>query len=96
MRSVVITNSTSSTVSEGYPNKMGNYIESSASAMFTYGLLKGMDMGLIEKATYLAPAKKAYGLLVDRFVSNNQNGTINWEGTVAVGSLNSNGTFEVF
>ena len=83
-------------MNEGYPGRKGNYIESSASAMFTYGMLKGIDLGLIDRRTYLKPAKKAYGLLTDRFVSTNQNGTINWEGTIAVGSLSSNGSYEYY
>lgn len=78
-----------------FPGREKNYIESSASAMFTYGLLRGVRTGLIDAATYLEPAKKAYQALVDDFVVENDDGTLDWEGTVLVGSLNSNATFEV-
>lgn len=73
-----------------------NYIESSASAMFTYGLLKGVKMGLLDEATYLAPAKKAYEYLAETFVVEADDGFLDWEGTVEVGSLNSDATFEVW
>lgn len=82
-------------MNEPYPGMEGNYIESSASAMFTYGWLKGMRMGLLDSDEYLDAATEAYGLLTDRFVKVNDDGTLNWEGTVQVGSLSSNGTYEV-
>lgn len=82
-------------MSEPYPGAEGNYIESSASAMFVLGMLRGIRSGYIESADYLAPAQKGYNLLVDRFVVDNGDGTLNWEGTVQVGSLGSNGTYEV-
>lgn len=82
-------------MSEPYPGMPGNYIESSASAMFTFGWLKGMRLGLLPEHEYIRPAKKAYELLIDRFVVVNANGTLDWEGTVQVGSLSSNATFEV-
>lgn len=80
---------------EPYPGMEGNYIESSASAMFTFGWLKGMRLGLIKEKEYLKPAKKAYELLTKRFVKKNDDGTLNWEGTVVVGSLSGNATYEV-
>ena len=82
-------------MNEPYPGAAGNYIESSASAMFTTGMLKGVRLGLLDKNKYLAPAKKAYNFLAKNFVTKNSNGTVDWQGTVEVGSLNSNGTFEV-
>lgn len=82
-------------VSEPYPGMEGNYIESSASAMFTFGWFKGIDLGLLDKKKYLKPAQKGYQLLTDRFVVTNEDGTLNWEGTVSVGSLSGNGTYEV-
>ncbi|KAI3401945.1 hypothetical protein diail_6505 [Diaporthe ilicicola] len=79
-----------------FPGRENNYIESSASAMFTFSLLKGVRLGLIDAATYLAPAQKAYQALVDSFVVENDDGTLSWEGTVLVGSLNSDATFEYY
>lgn len=78
-----------------YAGAEGNYIESSATAMFTYGFFKGIKLGLIDEATYLEPAKKAYEMMVDQFVVEAGDGTLNWEGTVEVGSLKSNASYEV-
>ncbi|KAI5926460.1 cell wall glycosyl hydrolase YteR [Camillea tinctor] len=83
-------------MSEPYPGADGNYIESSASAMFTYGFLKGIKLGLLAADEYLDAAKKGYNLLTERFVKVNDDGTLNWEGTVEVGSLSSNGTYEYY
>lgn len=80
---------------EAYRGAEGNYIESSATAMFTYGFLRGIRTGLLDEATYLAPAKQAYAMMVDTFVVEQDDGTLDWEGTVQVGSLSSNGTYEV-
>ncbi|EME88569.1 glycoside hydrolase family 105 protein [Pseudocercospora fijiensis CIRAD86] len=83
-------------MNEPYVGAEGNYIESSASAMFTYGLLKGIKDGYLEESEYCGTAKKGYQLLTDRFVVDNGNGTMNWEGTVEVGSLSGNGTYEYY
>lgn len=80
---------------EPYPSDPRNYIESSGSAMFTYGFLKGMRKGYLKKKEYKGTAEKGYKNLAEEFVTKNQNGTLNWEGTVEVGSLSSNGSFEV-
>jgi rhamnogalacturonyl hydrolase YesR len=82
-------------MNEEYTSDPRNYIESSGSAMFTYGFLKGMRKGYLKEKDYSRAATKGYGLLVDEFISKNGNGTLNWEGTVEVGSLSSNGSFEV-
>lgn len=78
-----------------YPGKPRNYIESSGSAMFVYAILKGVRKGYLG-SEYIAPMKKGYEYLAETFVAHNgTNGTVNWEGTVLVGSLGSNATFEV-
>ncbi|TVY29231.1 Unsaturated rhamnogalacturonyl hydrolase [Lachnellula hyalina] len=80
-----------------YPGMKGNYIESSATAMFTFSFLKAIRLGYIDSATYLETAQKAYGLMTTKFVAQNgTNSTLNWEGTVVVGSLGSNATFEYY
>ncbi|KAH8430955.1 glycoside hydrolase family 88/105 protein [Aspergillus melleus] len=81
---------------EPYPEDPRNYIESSGSAMFTYGFLKGIRKGYLKKKDYGKAAEKGYQGLVDGFVDVNKNGTLNWEGTVEVGSLSSNGSFEYY
>lgn len=77
-----------------YADAEANYIESSASAMFTYGFLLGVRLGLLDAATYLPAARTAYEMLVRDFVVEVDDG-LDWEGTVSVGSLGSNATFEV-
>lgn len=78
-----------------YEDVEGNYLESSASVMFTFGWLKGLNLGILTQADYGEVAKKAYHAMIDLFVTRNDDGTINWEDTVMVGSLGSNATFEV-
>lgn len=79
---------------EPYPGMPGNYIESSATAMFTYAYLKGIRTGLLEKS-YMDTAVKAWDLMLDDFVQYEANGTLSWTGTVEVGSLSGNATYEV-
>ncbi|KAF2704496.1 glycoside hydrolase family 105 protein [Pleomassaria siparia CBS 279.74] len=73
----------------------GNYIESSATAMFTYAYLKGVRTGLLDKA-YRDTASKAYSLMTDKFVKVETNGTLSWEGTVEVGSLKGDASYEYY
>lgn len=82
-------------MSEEYVGAKGNYIESSGTAMFTAGWFRGITAGFLEAEDYLEPAKKAYEGMTDRFLQPETNGTLTWLGTVEVGSLSSNGTFEV-
>ncbi|KAF7586542.1 hypothetical protein BBP40_008697, partial [Aspergillus hancockii] len=77
----------------------GNYIESSGSAMFTYALYKGARLGYLKGhfGSNLRPAdiaSKCYRHLVQDFVVDNKNGTLGYNGTVAVCSLNSTATYE--
>ncbi|CAE6414744.1 unnamed protein product [Rhizoctonia solani] len=80
----------------GYPNRAGNYIESSGSAMFVYSLLRGVRKGYLPKKNYVKTATKAYEYLAKTFVVPETNGTLSWNGTVSVGSLGSNGTYEYY
>ncbi|KAG9079513.1 hypothetical protein FS749_008459 [Ceratobasidium sp. UAMH 11750] len=80
----------------GWPGRAGNYIESSGSAMFVYSLLKGVRKGYLPKSNYVSAAKKAYEYLAKTFVVPETNGTLSWNGTVSVGSLGSNGTYEYY
>lgn len=45
-----------------------NYLESSATAIFTATLLKGIRLGYLDKATYEAKAKKAYHGFLKQFL----------------------------
>jgi rhamnogalacturonyl hydrolase YesR len=83
-----------------FPGRSGNYIESSGSAMFTYALYKGVRLGYLGNgktpaAMYSAVASKAYRYIVDTFIVHNVNGTLSYNGTVSVCSLNSTATYEV-
>ena len=82
------------------PTREGNYLESSVSAMLTYALLKGNRLQYISDSGngtdgVVAAAKKAYQSLTDRFVDQFANGTLGWNGTVAVCSLNSTANYTV-
>jgi len=58
------------------PGAEGNYTEATASAMFTYALLKGVRLGYLDKD--LAPyAHKTYKNLLDTFVETDEDGNIN-------------------
>ncbi|MDE7096819.1 MAG: glycoside hydrolase family 88 protein, partial [Muribaculaceae bacterium] len=46
-----------------------NYLEASASCMFTYALFKGMRLGLLDNAEFSSVALKAYDGLLDTFIT---------------------------
>lgn len=64
----------------------GNYLESSASAMFIYSWVKGVQKGYLDK-NYEKKGKKAYGQFVKRFVKENSDGTISVTDGCAVAGL---------
>lgn len=45
-----------------------NYLEASASCIFTYAYLKGIRLGLLDKATYEPVAEKAYRGILKEFI----------------------------
>lgn len=53
-----------------------NYLESSATAMFTYAYYKGMRIGILNKTTYTPVANKAYKGFINTFVVEEANGKI--------------------
>lgn len=79
------------------PGREGNYFESSGASMFVYALLKAIRLGYVKDKDGLIvhSAKRAYGYIMQNFVVDNGDGTIGWKGTVQVGSLNTDGSFEV-
>lgn len=80
----------------GLESRSGNYIESSGSAMFVYGLLKGLRLGYISGEKYEAAATSGYELMTGTFAEKRDtDGSLGWGWTVQTGSLSSNGTFEV-
>jgi unsaturated rhamnogalacturonyl hydrolase len=55
---------------------VSNYLESSASSMFTYAYFKGIRLGVLDHENYLPVAEKAYLGLIDQFVVEEGNGKI--------------------
>ena len=55
------------------PGAEGNYVESTASAMFTYAMLKGCRYGWLDCLDY---AKDCYGKLLDTFVTIDKDGLV--------------------
>ncbi len=67
-------------------NREGNYLESSASAMFIYTWVKGAQNGYLDKS-FLKKGEKAYEQYVKRFIKNNDDGTISVTDGCAVSGL---------
>ncbi|RKD89848.1 glycoside hydrolase family 88/105 protein [Mangrovibacterium diazotrophicum] len=55
---------------------VNNYLESSASSMFTYAYFKGIRLGVLDSDTYKPVALKAYKGLIDQFVVEEPDGKI--------------------
>lgn len=68
------------------PNEAGNYRESSASAMFSYFLLKAVNKGYLTKR-YRAPALASYTALVTEFISQHADGKISMNNQCHVAGL---------
>ena len=51
-----------------------NYLESSASSMFAYAYLKAVRLGILDRATYLPVARKAYRGLIATFIKQEEDG----------------------
>ena len=64
-----------------------NYLESTASAIFSYCLLKGYNKGWLDE-TYKEAGEKAYCGVVKEFVEDNGNNTIKLTKCCKMGSLN--------
>ena len=79
--------------------RRGNYLEASASCMFTYALAKGVRMGYIDKS-YAATAKKAFDGIISNFVETDEQGLVHLTKVVSVGGLGGNpyrdGSFEYY
>ncbi len=64
-----------------------NYLESSASAMFTYGMAKGILNNYLDRNKYEEPLKKAYNALIEQFVTENAQGFVNFHKTISGAGL---------
>jgi unsaturated rhamnogalacturonyl hydrolase len=67
----------------------GNYLEASASCMFTYAIAKGVHMGYLPKADE-ANALRAWTGIQKQFITANPDGAVVLHGTVKVGGLGGN------
>jgi unsaturated rhamnogalacturonyl hydrolase len=75
-----------------------NYLESSATCMITYSLLKAIRLGYISDS-YLPAAKKAYEGIINTFVTTDGNSVIianNCQVSGLGGSKNRDGSFEYY
>jgi unsaturated rhamnogalacturonyl hydrolase len=67
--------------------KGGNYLETSASCMFVYSILKALRLGFASDNGLAAAARKAYRGITERFVKEEPDGTLRLEGTCGVSGL---------
>ena len=80
--------------------RKGNYLESTGSAMFVYGWVKGAQKGYLD-ISYLEKGKEAYEQFLKQFVEENQDGTISITNCCAVAGLGGDknyrdGSFEYY
>ncbi|KAK5628277.1 hypothetical protein RRF57_003992 [Xylaria bambusicola] len=81
------------------PRREGNYIESSGTAMFAYSLLKGSRLGYLPHKFTPAAKKvaiRAQKYLTKHFVVEEADGTVGYNGTVSVCSLNSTASYDYY
>ncbi|KAJ6442414.1 glycosyl Hydrolase Family 88 [Purpureocillium lavendulum] len=84
-----------------FPGRAGNYLESSSTVLFIFSILKGLRLGILSDYSgrrLQKAALKAYEYTTDAFVTDvgNGNGTVGFDKTVAVCSLNSTATYEYY
>lgn len=76
-----------------------NYLESSASAMFVYALMRGVREGYLPEK-FLKTATRGWAGIKKEFIKTNAQGQTDWEGTVSVSGLGGNpyrdGSFEYY
>ncbi|KAG6030157.1 hypothetical protein E4U41_000168, partial [Claviceps citrina] len=84
------------------PGQQGNYLESSSTALFIFSLLKALRTGLLDRhgsasgPGYKKAALKAYKYTTRHFVTNHGNGTVGFDKTVSVCSLNSTASYQYY
>ena len=69
------------------PERDGNYLESTCSAMFAYALLKAYRKGYLPEKKYLEAGKKAYQGILDNFIRVNADKTISLTSCCSVAGL---------
>lgn len=81
-----------------FPEREGNYLESSSTALFVFALLKAARLGMIPADAVTVPALRADNYTRDsrNFLLKFANGTLGYDKTVSVCSLNSTATYEYY
>lgn len=81
------------------PGDEGNYLEGSASSMFSYFLLKSANKGYLD-ITYANAGKKGYEAIVNKLIRKNDDGTISLTQVCGVAGLGGNpyrnGSYEYY
>ncbi len=81
------------------PREKGNYLESSAAAMFVYAIAKGVRLGYLPESS-LKVAQKGWAGMRRQFVEEAAGGGVNFKGTVSVAGLGGNpyrdGSYEYY
>ncbi len=81
------------------PNRKGNYLEASASCMFTYAFAKGANKGYLPKK-FLAQAKKSFDGVIKNLITIDKNGFIDLHKTCKGAGLGGkpyrDGSFEYY
>ncbi|KAM6479596.1 Six-hairpin glycosidase-like protein [Trichoderma sp. SZMC 28011] len=82
------------------PDLPGNYIESSCSSIFVFVILRGPRLGFLESLlrddNIEKEACEAYHAVVRKFVVKRGDGTLGFQGTVDVCSLNSPASYDYY
>ncbi|KAJ9144490.1 Glycosyl Hydrolase Family 88 [Pleurostoma richardsiae] len=75
----------------------GNFLESSSTALFVFTILKSSRLGLLRHTEgAVHAALRAYDYAASHFVVSNDDGTLGYNGTVSVCSLNSTASYEYY
>lgn len=69
-----------------YPNREGNYLESTSSCMFTYAMLKGANEGYLDEK-YLARGTESYNGILKTFIRVEDDGEIHLTNGCSVAGL---------
>jgi unsaturated rhamnogalacturonyl hydrolase len=72
-------------------DKSGNYLEASASIMFTYAIAKAISLGLIDKTKYDLVLHKAYQGILKEFITITNQGLVNLNKVCQLASLGDDG-----
>lgn len=82
-----------------FPERKGNYLEASASCMFTYAIAKGVNKGYLNKK-YMSAAKNAFGGIIKNLVTVDKYGFVDLHQTCKSAGLGGNpyrdGSFEYY